>query len=69
MLIQNLLMKKGVHRSFLDNFILQNKGFAGTVYYKPAFSEVYSNFNSFMTEECKHGLILNYYFLNIFNSF
>ena len=37
---------------------MQNKGCTRTVYYKPAFSGVYSNFNSFMTEESKHGLIL-----------
>ena len=39
-----------------------NKGF------KPKFSEVYSNYNSFIADECKHGRHLHY-FSNIFYSF
>ena len=43
---------------FLDVLISRNnKGFTTTVYYKPIFSGVYSNFNSFIADECKHGLI------------
>ena len=38
--------------------ISQNKkGFTTTVYHKPTFSGVYSNFNSFIADEYKHGLI------------
>ena len=55
----------------LDVLILRNKeGFTTTVYHKPTFSGVYSNFNSFIVDEYKHGLIFFYIaFSNIFNSF
>ena len=33
------------------------KGFTTTVYYKPTFSGVYSNFNSFIVDEYNHGMI------------
>ena len=33
------------------------KGFTTTVYYKPTFSGVYSNCNSFIADEYNHGLI------------
>ena len=39
-----------------------NKGFTTTVYHKPTFSGVYSNFNSFIADECKHGLIFTLLF-------
>ena len=43
---------------FLDVLISRNnKGFTTTVYHKPTFSGVYSNFNSFIADEYKHGLI------------
>ena len=54
---------------FLDVLISRNKeGFTTTVYHKPTFSRVYSNFNSFKAEY-KHGLIFTLLFSNIFNSF
>ena len=38
--------------------ISQNKeGFTTTVYRKPTFSGVYSNFNSFIADEYNHGMI------------
>ena len=44
--------------------ISQNKkGFTTTVYHKPTFSGVYSNFNSFIADEYKHGLIFTLLFL------
>ena len=49
--------------AFLDVLISRNnKGFTTTVYHKPTFSGVYSNFNSFIAGEYIA-------FLNIFNSF
>ena len=43
---------------FLDVLITRNKeSFTTTVYHKPTFSGVYSNFNSFIVDEYKHGLI------------
>ena len=33
-----------------------------TVYHKCTFSGVYSNFNGFVTDECKHGLIFTLLF-------
>ena len=57
--------KKEVNGSlpFLDVLISQNnKGFTTTVYHKPKFSGVYSNFNSFIADECKHGLIFTFLF-------
>ena len=43
---------------FLDLLISQNEeGFTTTGYHKPAFSGVYSNFNSFIADEYKHGLM------------
>ena len=48
---------------FLDVLISRNKeGFTTTVYHKPTFSGVYSNFNSFIADEYKHGLILTLIF-------
>ena len=42
---------------FLDALISQNnKGLTTKVYRKPTFSGVYSNFNSFIPDEYKHGL-------------
>ena len=38
------------------------KGFTTTVYHKPTFSGVYSNFNSFIADEYKHGLIFTLLF-------
>ena len=52
--------EKEVNRSlpFLDVLISRNnKGFSTTVFHKPTFSGVYSNFNSFIAEEYKHSLI------------
>ena len=34
-----------------------NKGFTTTVYHKPTFSGVYSNFDSFIADKYKYGLI------------
>ena len=43
---------------FLDVLISRyNRDFTTTVYHKPTFSGVYSNFNSFMVNEYKYGLI------------
>ena len=39
-----------------------NKVFTTTVYQKPIFSRVYSNFNSFIADEYKHGLIFTLFF-------
>ena len=52
--------EKEVNRSlpFLDVLISRKKeGFTTTVYHKPTFSGVYSSFNSFITDQYKHGLI------------
>ena len=57
--------EKEVNRSlpFLDVLILRNnKGFTTTVYHKPTFSGVYSNLNSFIADEYKHGLIFTLIF-------
>ena len=57
--------EKEVHGSlpFLDVLISRNnKGFTTTVYHKPTFSGVYSNFNSFIVDEYKHGLIFTLLF-------
>ena len=49
---------------FLDVLILQNmEGFTTTVYYKPTLNGVYSNFNSFIADEYKYGLIFTLFFL------
>ena len=47
------------------------KGFTTTVYHKPSFSGVYSNFNSFIADEYKHGLIFTLLFriFSIFSDF
>ena len=43
--------------------ISRNKeGFTITVYHKPTLSGVYSNFNSFIADEYKNGLILTMLF-------
>ena len=48
---------------FLDVLISQNKkDFTTAVYHKPIFSGVYSNFNSFMADNYKHGLIFTLLF-------
>ena len=48
---------------FLDVVISQNNnGFTTTVYQKPTFSGVYSNYNSFIADECKHSLIFTLLF-------
>ena len=48
---------------FLDVLISRsNKHFTATVYHEPTFSGVYSNFNSFIGDEYKHGLILTLLF-------
>ena len=48
---------------FLDELISQNKeGFTTTVYHTPTFSGVYSNLNSFVADEYKHGLIFTLLF-------
>ena len=48
---------------FLDVLILRNKeGFTTTVYHKPTFSGVYSNFNGFIADEYKHGLVFTLLF-------
>ena len=48
---------------FLDVPISQNKeSFTTKVCHKPAFSGVYSNFNSFIADEYKHGLIFTLLF-------
>ena len=45
--------------SFLVVLITRtNNDFTKSVYYKPTFSRLYSNFNSFISEEHKVGLIL-----------
>ena len=48
---------------FLDVLITRtSNGFKTSVYHKPTFSEVYSNFNSFISEEYKVGLIFTLLF-------
>ena len=48
---------------FLDVLITRSSnGFKTLVYHKFTFSAVYSNFNSFISEEYKVGLIFTYYF-------
>ena len=48
---------------FLDVLISRNKkGFTTTVYRKPTFSGIYSNFNRFIADEYKHGLIFTLFF-------
>ena len=48
---------------FLDVLISRNKkGFTETVYHKPTFSGVCSNFNSFIADEYKNGLIFTLLF-------
>ena len=43
---------------FLDVLISRNKeGFTTTVHHKPTYSGVYSNFNRFLVDKYKHGLI------------
>ena len=43
---------------FIDVLITRtSNGFKTSVYHKPTFSGVYSNFNSFISEEYKVGLI------------
>ena len=66
--------EKEVNRSlpFLDVLISRNKeGFTSAVYHKPTFSGVYSNFNSFIADEYKHGLIFTLLFriFSIFSDF
>ena len=49
--------------SFLDVLTARNSnGFKTSVYHKPTFSGVYSNFNSFISEEYKVGLIFTLLF-------
>ena len=49
--------------SFLDVLITRtSNGFKTSVYHKPTFSGVYSNFNSFISEEYKVGLIFTLLF-------
>ena len=51
---------------FLDVLITRtSNGFKTSVYHKPTFSGVYSNFNSFISEEYKVGLI----FILLFRTF
>ena len=38
------------------------EGFTTTDYHNPTFSDVYFNFNSFKTDEYKHGSIFNLFF-------
>ena len=47
---------------FSDVLISRNKSFTTTVYHKPTFSGVYSNFNSFIAKEHLHGLIFKLLF-------
>ena len=48
---------------FLDALISRNnKDFTTTVYHKPTFGGVYSNFNSFIADEYKHDLIFTLLF-------
>ena len=48
---------------FLDVLISQsNKDFTTKVYHKLTFSGVYTNFNSFIADEYKHGLIFTFVF-------
>ena len=48
---------------FLDVLIRRNKkGFTATVYHKPTCSGVYFNFNSFIADEYKCGLIFTLLF-------
>ena len=54
---------------FLDVLITRSSnGFKTPVYHKSTFSAVYSNFNSFISEEYKVDLIFTYYF-NFFQLF
>ena len=48
---------------FLDILIPRTgNDFETSVYHKPAFSGVYSNFNNFISEEYKVGLIFTFLF-------
>ena len=48
---------------FLDIFISRSEnGFKTSVYHKPTFSGVYSNFNSFIYDEYKTGLVFTMLF-------
>ena len=48
---------------FLDVLILRNnKAFTTTVYHKPTFNAFYSNFNRFIVDEYKQGLIFTLLF-------
>ena len=48
---------------FIDVLITRtSNGFKTSVYHKPTFSGVYSNFNSFISEEYKVGLIFTLLF-------
>ena len=48
---------------FLDVLLSRNdEGFTTTVYYKPTFSENYSNFRSFTADKYKHGVIFTLLF-------
>ena len=62
--------EKEVYRSlaYLDVLTTRNNGFTTTVYHKPIFSGVYSNVNSFISDEYKHGFIFTLLF-SIFSDF
>ena len=48
---------------FLDVLITRtSNGFKTSVYHKPTFSGVYSNFNSFISKEYKVGLMFTIFF-------
>ena len=48
--------------SFLDVLITRTSdGFKTSVYHKPTFSGVYSNFNRFISEEYKVGLLFTFF--------
>ena len=49
--------------AFLDFLIIKTRnGFKRSVYHKPTFSGVYSNFNSFISKDYKLGLIFSLLF-------
>ena len=55
--------ERNISMPSLDFLITRtNNGFKTSVYHKPTFSGVYSNFNSFVSKEYKFGLIFTLLF-------
>ena len=54
--------------AYLDVLTSRNNGLTTTIYHKPIFRGVHSNFNSFITDEYKYGFIFTLLF-SIFSDF